>query len=70
MTRVRVGEHSISSKVDCEIQENGKELCSKHPVQDLAIEEVIIHPGFNKTVIVNDIGLIRVSKINLEVGKK
>ncbi|XP_018568809.1 serine protease 7-like [Anoplophora glabripennis] len=61
---VRVGEHKISSKVDCEVQDDGNEVCSPLPVQDLAIEEVIVHPGYDKEVISNDIGLLRVSKMN------
>ncbi|KAJ8925739.1 hypothetical protein NQ315_009587 [Exocentrus adspersus] len=64
---VRVGEHKISTKVDCEIRHNGKEFCSPNSVQDLAIEEVIIHPQFNRSIIVNDIGLLRVSEMNMDV---
>ncbi|KAJ8933243.1 hypothetical protein NQ314_014139, partial [Rhamnusium bicolor] len=49
---VRVGEYNIVSKVDCQTQHNGSNKCSP-PVQDLAIEETLIHPGFNRTIIKN-----------------
>ncbi|KAG5896191.1 hypothetical protein JTB14_016965 [Gonioctena quinquepunctata] len=63
---VRVGEHNILTRTDCEIQPNGRRKCAG-PVQDLAIEEIIPHPRFNATVIYNDIGLLRVSRMNLNV---
>lgn len=65
---VRVGEYSIENENDCEVRRDGSKKCNP-PVQDLKIEDIIPHPqfggkqGFN----VNDIGLIRVSTINLEV---
>ncbi|CAG9813085.1 unnamed protein product [Phaedon cochleariae] len=64
---VRVGEHNIQTKSDCELTRNNKQKCNA-PVQDLAIEEILVHPGFNETVIQNDIGLLRVSKMNLNVA--
>ncbi|XP_074036725.1 phenoloxidase-activating factor 1-like [Leptinotarsa decemlineata] len=63
---VRVGEHNILTRTDCEIMVNGQRKCSG-PVQDLAIEEILPHPRFNPNVIQNDIGLLRVSRMNLNV---
>ena len=39
------------------------------PVQDLGVEEILPHPEFNITVISNDIALLKVTKMNLNVGK-
>ncbi|XP_076268845.1 phenoloxidase-activating factor 3-like isoform X2 [Rhynchophorus ferrugineus] len=66
LVTVRVGEHSIKNSTDCEIQPNKKLKCNP-PVQDLRVEEIIPHPYFNKTTLTNDIGLIRVSNINLNL---
>lgn len=65
---VRVGEHNILTPEDCQIQLDGSNKCNG-PVQDLSIEQIIIHPQYNTTALVNDIGLVRVSKIDLSVGK-
>lgn len=65
---VRIGEHNIMNTTDCEIQEDGTTKCNG-PVQDLAIEEIIPHPDYNLSDISNDIGLLRVSKMNLTIGK-
>ncbi|CAH1283065.1 unnamed protein product [Diabrotica balteata] len=64
---VRVGEYNTRTRRDCVIAIDGSEKCIKDPVQDLAIEEIIPHPQFNATIISNDIGLLRVAKINLDV---
>lgn len=65
---VRVGEHDIQSKIDCQTAADGTKKCNG-PVQDLAIEKIIPHPEYNTKIIQNDIGLLRVSKMNLSVGK-
>ncbi|CAH1116597.1 unnamed protein product [Phaedon cochleariae] len=64
---VRVGEYNIQTKIDCELTRKNEQKCSE-PVQDLVIEEILVHPGFNGTVIQNDIGLLRVSRMNLTVA--
>lgn len=64
---VRVGEYAISTKVDCETLQNQTKRCSKYPVQNLAIEEVVVHSNFSKEVINDDIGLLRVTRMNLNV---
>lgn len=65
LVAVRVGEHSINNDTDCEVL-NNKRTCNP-PVQDLKIEEVIPHPKFGTSSFLNDIGLIRVSTINLDL---
>ncbi|RZC43210.1 uncharacterized protein BDFB_002243, partial [Asbolus verrucosus] len=57
---VRIGEHDISTSVDCEITREGEKICSP-PHQDLAIEEIIPHPDYNSKAYTNDIGLLRVA---------
>ncbi|CAH1283068.1 unnamed protein product [Diabrotica balteata] len=66
---VRVGEYNTSSRIDCIKDQNGRTKCIKDPIQNLAIEEVIPHPEFNPNVIANDIGLLRVAKMNLNAGE-
>lgn len=65
---MRIGEYNIVDNVDCEVNTYGSKKCNG-PVQDLGIEKIIPHPDYNYTVISNDIGLIRVSKMNLTTGK-
>ncbi|XP_056634735.1 phenoloxidase-activating factor 3-like [Diorhabda sublineata] len=63
---VRVGEYDIKKKQDCAKLPNGSTICTPG-YQDLAIEEINPHSQFNASVISNDIGLIRVSKMNLKL---
>lgn len=65
---VRVGEYNIATRNDCQKQLDGTTKCTAG-VQDLAIEELIPHPQFNATIISNDIGLIRVTPMDLNRGK-
>ncbi|KAJ8960287.1 hypothetical protein NQ318_004012 [Aromia moschata] len=62
---VRVGEYKISTTEDCENVKR-EPRCSQYPVQDLAIEEIIIHPKFSTTVFKDDIGLVRVTKMDFK----
>lgn len=54
---VRVGEYDIYKKTDCFAG-----VCND-PVQDLIVEEVIVHPKYQSRDISNDIGLLRVTPI-------
>lgn len=65
---VRVGEHNIKTSIDCQLQKNGMNKCNP-PVQDLNVEKIIPHPGFNADFTDNDIGLVKVSRMNLLKGK-
>lgn len=64
---VRVGDHSIKNETDCETIKR-VQRCNP-PVQDLFVEEVIPHPEYNPVIYKNDIGLLRVSTMNFDVGK-
>lgn len=57
---VRVGEYNISSTEDCETPKDGDKYCAP-PVQDIAVGEAIPHPGYNASIFINDIGLIRLA---------
>ncbi|XP_063907843.1 serine protease grass-like [Zophobas morio] len=61
---VRVGEHNIRTQKDCEFDKWNGEICAP-PYQDLGVEAVITHPEFSSRYLSNDIGLIRVSPIDL-----
>nr|XP_023015845.1 serine protease easter-like [Leptinotarsa decemlineata] len=61
----RVGEYDILTKVDCVEDPKGTKKCIG-PVQNIAIEEIIPHPKYQREVIQNDIGLLRLSGINLQ----
>ncbi|XP_045470280.1 serine protease grass-like [Harmonia axyridis] len=56
---VRVGEHDLRTKRDCETVKN-RTTCAP-PVQDVAIDRLIIHPEYNTSLYSNDIGLIRLA---------
>jgi secreted trypsin-like serine protease len=60
---VRVGEHNIKTRIDCEIKD-GEQICAP-PFKDLSIEEIIPHPNYNAKAFTNDIGLLRVSSMDL-----
>ncbi|XP_031327653.1 CLIP domain-containing serine protease 14D-like isoform X1 [Photinus pyralis] len=65
---VRSGEYNISSSIDCQDYNNGLFQICASPVQDIAIEEVIPHPNYNRMALSNDIGLIRlVAPLNFSV---
>lgn len=64
---VRVGEHNINTPEDCEVQD-GDTICAP-PYKDLAIEAIIPHPQHNATAFINDIGLLRIARINFSLGK-
>ncbi|XP_066157985.1 phenoloxidase-activating factor 3-like [Euwallacea fornicatus] len=66
LVSVRVGEHNLLSDIDCEVV-NKTQKCNP-PVQDLMVEEVVVHPQYGKTSLSNDIGLVRVSTINLNAA--
>ncbi|XP_066255147.1 transmembrane protease serine 9-like [Euwallacea similis] len=63
LVSVRVGEYDLLNDIDCEVV-NKTRKCNP-PVQDVMVEEALFHPQYGKGSLGNDIGLIRVSTINL-----
>ncbi|KAK9878521.1 hypothetical protein WA026_022419 [Henosepilachna vigintioctopunctata] len=56
---VRVGEHDLRTRPDCETVEN-RTTCAS-PVQDIGIGRIITHPLYNRTSFTYDIGLIQLA---------
>lgn len=65
---VRIGEFDLSKTIDYDDIGYGKRKYNE-PVQDLEIEEIIPYPGYDPESFANDIGLLRVAKMNLSIGK-
>ncbi|XP_053683729.1 serine protease grass-like [Sabethes cyaneus] len=57
LDHVRLGEHNKITAIDCE----GEEGDCAGPVQDVAVENTITHPSYNRPRFSNDIGLIRLA---------
>lgn len=63
---IRLGEHNIETVKDCNPIQG---ICAP-PVQDVAIDDVIIHPDYAPNSYKNDIALIRLSdSANFSYGK-
>ncbi|KAJ8925735.1 hypothetical protein NQ315_009583, partial [Exocentrus adspersus] len=60
---VRVGDYQLSTEKDCVQEEHKRDKCIP-PVQHLIPERIIIHPEYSTQSQVNDIALIRVTKMN------
>lgn len=64
---VRVGDHNINTPDDCQ-NDDGDDYCAP-AFRDLKIIQAIPHPDYNNNEAhSNDIGLLKVSKINLTKG--
>uniref|UniRef100_A0A1Y1KNE4 CLIP domain-containing serine protease n=1 Tax=Photinus pyralis TaxID=7054 RepID=A0A1Y1KNE4_PHOPY len=64
LKEVRCGEYNLNTAIDCEGEDGpayDTTICAP-PVQDIGIEEIIAHPGYNVKSFTNDIGLIRLEK--------
>lgn len=57
LTTVRLGEYDTSTTVDCSA-DNRDSICAP-PVQEIAVQETIVHPDYDKYRYLNDIALIR-----------
>ncbi|XP_028048141.1 serine protease grass isoform X2 [Monomorium pharaonis] len=65
---VRVGDYDVSKERDCELDENGHEVCADR-YQEFDVEKFYSHPEFNLMGLENDIALIRLNdtiKFNLQ----
>uniref|UniRef100_A0A182MDC4 CLIP domain-containing serine protease n=1 Tax=Anopheles culicifacies TaxID=139723 RepID=A0A182MDC4_9DIPT len=62
LTAVRLGEWDLESDEDCSTS-YGETICAE-PVQDIAIEKVLVHPSYtvSKTSVKNDIAQIRLAR--------
>lgn len=57
---VRLGEHTLSTAIDCDNSEDPKTCFTSEPViQDIEPEDLIVHKQYDSFNKVNDIGLIR-----------
>lgn len=64
---VRVGEHDVRTRIDCETVGRNVTTCAP-PVQDIGIATTIPHPNYERASFSHDIGLIRLSSnINTSV---
>lgn len=68
-TKVRLGEHDISKKRDCQGQ-GQNQVCSPDPI-DAPVEEIIVHPNYksNDKSQYDDIALIRL-RSNIQMSCK
>ena len=63
---VRLGEHTIGNKIDCDIDEKtNQSTCADAPV-DINVQRILIHQGYVKVrtgmQLVNDIALLRLER--------
>ncbi|KAL0100210.1 hypothetical protein PUN28_019556 [Cardiocondyla obscurior] len=61
LVSVRVGEHDISKERDCEKGSEGEDVLCAEKYQDFEIESVTFHPNYTRTLLQNDIALIRLN---------
>ena len=68
-SRVRLGEHRLSTDPDCTASNGGLDpVCNESP-QNFDIEEIIFHNDYGKpTVFRNDIALLRLNQSALYTG--
>lgn len=57
LTTVRLGEYDTSTRVDC--QDNRRDSVCAPPVQEIPVQETIVHPDYDKYRYLNDIALIK-----------
>ena len=63
---VRLGEHTIGSKIDCGVDEKTKQSTCADPPVDINVQRILIHQGFvnpaSAMQLVNDIALLRLER--------
>lgn len=57
---MRVGEHDITTDIDCQGQDRDRTCNEKH--QDFGIEQVTYHPEYSRTKLHNDVAVIRLNR--------
>ncbi|XP_046402808.1 serine protease easter-like isoform X2 [Ischnura elegans] len=63
LVSIRVGEHNLSSPIDCQVDEESEtQICTPNP-QNIQVEQVIPHPRYvGKPNLQYDVALVRVSR--------
>lgn len=59
-TTVVLGENTLFQDEDCDYQETGR-VCAD-PLQKIDVEEIIIHPDYDRSTYLNNIALLRLSQ--------
>ena len=63
---VRLGEHTIGNKIDCDIDEKTKQSTCADPPVDINVQRILIHQGYVNVAtgmqLVNDIALLRLEE--------
>jgi len=55
-----LGEHNISKDIDC--QRFGKKILCNDPPEDFGILKKIAHPEYSRSLLSNDVGLIKLDR--------
>ncbi|CAO1433260.1 unnamed protein product [Diamesa serratosioi] len=58
---VRLGEHNLSTEIDCAVDDDEEEFCAQ-PYHDIKVQSFVAHPGFRSKTLVDDIGLVKLSQ--------
>ena len=58
---VRLGEHNLSTEEDCECDDDEEPFCAQ-PYHDIKVESFVAHPGFSRSTLQDDIGLVKLSQ--------
>ena len=63
---VRLGEHTIGNKIDCDIDEKTNQSTCADPPVNINVQRILIHQGYVKVrtgmQLVNDIALLRLER--------
>lgn len=62
LSGVRIGEHDLSTEVDCDKDDRGSEVYCAERYQDFALESVHFHPDYAPRLAQNDIALLRLDR--------
>lgn len=58
---VRLGEHDTSNVLDCDYSDPDDPDCAE-PVQDVRVKSYVGHPQYDRSNVINDIGLVRLEQ--------
>ncbi|SPP72716.1 serine protease grass-like [Drosophila guanche] len=59
---IRLGEHDLSTEVDCTMVGVGSQTRCQPPPEDIGIDRIIVHEGFPNNLTQNDIALIKLNR--------